>query len=130
MLLYVRFTKNMNHMQILTKNAKILWNGLSLEKTSKSDKPGYAEEGIFSKKSPVKSQPTVGFKRKLGSLFRIRDKIFGKNLRKSSKNDNTRKLWYLFFVAALTSIDRYYFWRRDWTLACVSTQIWDFIVIS
>lgn len=53
----------MNHMQILTKNAKILWNGLSLEKTSKSDKPGYAEESIFSKKSPVKSQPTVRFKR-------------------------------------------------------------------
>ena len=56
----------MNHMQILTKILKILWNGLSVEKTSKSDKPGYAEESIFSKKSPIKSQPTVGFKRSWG----------------------------------------------------------------
>ena len=37
-----------------------------MEKTSKSDKPGYAEESIFSKKSPIKSQPTVGFKRSWG----------------------------------------------------------------
>ena len=56
----------MNHMQILTKIVKILWSGLSLEKAFKSDKSGYVEESIFSEKSSIKSQPTVGFKRSWG----------------------------------------------------------------
>ena len=60
----------------------------------------------------------------------ILDKTFGSKQRKSVKLDRSRKVWYLLLCVFRLLLPKFNFWKGDWTLGYVSTQIWDFPNIS
>ena len=46
------------------------------------------------------------------------------------KLEKTRKLWYLSLWKFRPLLLKINFWERDWTLAFVSIQFWDFLIMS
>ena len=60
----------------------------------------------------------------------IQGKIFGTKKRNPVKLDRTRKVWCLLLRAFWLVSLKFNFWKGDWALGYVSTQIWDFPNIS
>ena len=48
----------------------------------------------------------------------------------SVKLDSTKKVWYLLLRVFWLLFPKFNFWKRDWVLAYVFTQTWDFPSIS
>ena len=63
-------------------------------------------------------------------LSTILGKVFGTKLRNPVKLYRTRKVWYLLFRVFWLLLPKFNFWKGDWVLGYVSTQIWDFPNIS
>ena len=51
-------------------------------------------------------------------------------LEKSSKTGQDKKSWYLLLRVFGLLLPKFNFWKGDWALGYVSTQIWDFSNIS
>ena len=60
----------------------------------------------------------------------ISDKIFETKYRNSVKLDRTRKAWYLLLRVFWLLLQKFNFWKRDWALGYISTEIWDFPNVS
>ena len=52
------------------------------------------------------------------------------NMRILVKLDRARKVWYLLLRVFWLLLPKFNFWKGDWALGYVSTQIWDFSNIS
>ena len=57
-------------------------------------------------------------------------KLFWKDWETQVKLEKTRKLWYLSLWKFRPLLLKINFWERDWTLAFVSIQFWDFLIMS
>ena len=60
----------------------------------------------------------------------ILDNTFGTRWRNPLKLDRTRKVWYLLLPGFWLLLPKVNFWKGDWALGYVSTQIWDVPNIS
>ena len=64
------------------------------------------------------------------SSYLSKNKIFGTKQKNPVKLDCIRKVWYLLLRAFWLLLPKFNFWKGDWALGYVSTQIWDFPNIS
>ena len=72
-----------------------------------------------------------GVWRQLGSyeqkqfVHTVLDKIFENKSQNQAKLETTTKIWYIDLPIFWLQLSKFYYWKGDYELGTVSTQIWD-----